>query len=195
MCQTNLSWSGIPSSSDDTYCTGGVMNLPEWTIDYKRIIFTKQSGYWIYLWDFDYLTDFHIRQNTRECFGKHGFSRSWWSLHQYIMSSGSCYQKSSLGLFLSYNEWKIDIGIIGYIISKTCNIYIWHDFWVWFSNQYLYYLFKIIHWNDFNIRDQTRLSRIFFWYEYIFKSTFFGIDDCRQNRAYRPQFSIKCQFS
>ena len=60
----------------------------------------EESCYGVDLRQFYLLLELHIGKYTCHCLGEHGFTTSWWSLHQDIVSSSSCDEESPLRMLL-----------------------------------------------------------------------------------------------
>lgn len=124
VCETDLSRSRIPSSSDDTNRTRRMMHLTEWASKNEWIIFGQKSGNRVNLGRLDDFGEIHIREDCGERFREHGLPRSRRSLHEDIVSSGSGDHKSPLGVLLSDDVLE---SRFSRLLSISFDVFFWVD--------------------------------------------------------------------
>jgi hypothetical protein len=125
MSERYLSWSRISAPTDDRCLACCVMDDTKWAFSYDRHIPSQESCDRVYLREFDLLFDIHRREYTSESLSEHRLSRTRRTLHEDVVSTRCCDEKSSFRLFLTMDRREID-----YHASSRNTFYI--EFFCWF---------------------------------------------------------------
>lgn len=193
MSERYLSWTSISSSSDDRCFTGSMMYYSKWSIYNEGDISREESGYGIYFWEFNLFFEFHIRKYSCHSFCEHSFSTSWWSLHENIMTSSCCNEKSTFGMFLSYYIRKIRWIFFFFIFFSFC---FFGSRWNrGIASKNIDNVTETGYANNIDIWNYRCLKCVIYWEKYSFHSEFSRKNRCRKSSTYWPYDTIERQFS
>ncbi len=150
VCQRDLSWSRVSTTTDDGCFARCVVDDAKWSLADDRSISREESRDRVYARELDLLLDIHRGKYPSKSLGKHGFPTSWRSLHEDVVSSGCRDEECSLRLLLSVDRGKVH----SHMTPREARHVEW---WYWsqglLTSEECDGLTERLEWDDIDIRD------------------------------------------